>query len=206
MERDIVKMPRSHGDVLTRMKNQYVRTGAADGSFRTILVPSQEALQMKTHGGEYAVSDLEATSDVFTSFSISVVPASGIPSGSSIHDDAVINQAAANVEKVDDLTYRVKADFSAMVQYASDDPAQAALGEFYWLGLAINTGESTIVGLFYNGMILGESDVADATSLGLSAGSFVLWMKLDEGGRTILLGNGDKATAVTIEVVNTETV
>lgn len=203
MDRNIVKMARSEGDVLTRMKKEYVGTDAANVNFRSVLVPEQEASYMKRAGGEYTVTKNDVASSVFASFGMAVIPAGNIPAEAPIHDDAVINQAAASIEKVDDFTYRVNADFASMVKFASDDPYQASLGEFYWLGISISTGEASIIGLLYNGVALGEADVADATSLSLSAGTFVLWMKLDEGARTILLGKGDKATAITIEVVDT---
>lgn len=196
----IVKMYRSEGDVLTRMKSEYVKLGAVTPNTATILVPDKEAELMKRMGQEYVVTGVSAPADVFTALALSVVPASGIPSENPNHDKMVTNQGAATIEKVDETTYKVSADFSKLVSFPSDEASE---GDHPWVAVAVATGESTIIGTSYGGAPLTDKDVADATAVGLAAGSFVLWMNMNEGTRTILLGRGGKETTVEILVVDT---
>ncbi len=204
MKEYIVKMDRSEGDTLTRMKSSYVDLGVKDKDFMTVLVKGQEALFYERFGGSYNVEVDSAPADVFTALALSVVPASGIPAEAEIHDSAVINQAAATISKVDDSNYKIEADFSKLVTYVSDDATQATLGPRAWLAVAIATGESTIIGTSFGGKELTEQDVTEATTVGLAAGSFVLWLQLENGTRTILLGRDGKYTTVTISVVDTQ--
>ena len=60
--------------------------------------------------------------------------------------------------------------------YASTDIGQ---GNGKWIALEIATGFESITEVKYNGTTLTEKDVADAESLGLPAGSFVLWVKAE---------------------------
>ena len=199
MEKDIVKMPRSHGDVLTRMKSEYVGT-AEDVNFMHVLVASQEASQFAQHGGEFSSTPNSDPADVFTSFSVTVATSATVPEEWPNADAFHENQSMAAAEKVDDSHFKISADISKLNKWVSDDPEQAVLGEFAWLLLAINTGESTVEGLYYNGIELDSSAVGE---FGLGAGSFALWLKADQGTRTILVGKEDKTAAVTIEVVDT---
>ena len=201
MEQKIVKMPRSQGDVLSRMKAEYVRTEAADASFRSILAPLQEASEFQRHGGEYTVSVDSLPSEVFTSFNISVVPSGSIPGADSVNVSAATNQSNATISKVSDTEYRVDAKVSAMVKYLSSNPHWQG-AEYYWLAVAISTGETSITNILYNGVELTEADVEEANSLSLSAGAFVLWLRVEEGARTLLLSLGDKSTVVKISVAD----
>ena len=127
-----------------------------------------------------------------------MVKAKDIPN-TSIHDDAVINQNNSSIAKDSDSVYTITADFSKLKSFASTDPSQP--GEHQWLAIDIATGESTVKGLTFDGYVLGDQDVADATACGLGAGHMVFWMKLEQGSRTILLGNGNKVTSVRLNVV-----
>lgn len=62
----------------------------------------------------------------------------------------------------------------------SSDPTQAAKGDRPWVALDINTGVNDIRKVKYNGKALTDADVADADSLGLDKGHFVLWIDYDE--------------------------
>lgn len=85
--------------------------------------------------------------------------------------------------------------------FPSTNPAQGT-GE--WVGLVIDTGESDITNVTYNGSALTQDDVDEAASVGVGAGSFVLWLKADSTfPKTIVLGTEGKAdTTITIELVS----
>lgn len=80
--------------------------------------------------------------------------------------------------------------------FASTNLAQ---GSGKWIGLAIDTGESDITNVTYNGNALTQDDVDEAASVGVGAGSFVLWVKAEALPKTIVLGAEGKAdTTITI--------
>lgn len=197
----IVKMNRSEGDVLTRMKSSYVDLYTKDKDFMTVLVSGQEALFYERFGNSYTVQESLEPSSVVTALALSVVPASSIPAGS-IHDSAVINQEAATLTKVDDSNYKIEADFSNLVKYMSTNPSQPT--PHAWLAVAIATGESSIIGMSWGNYSLTDADVSEAAAFGMGAGSIILWLKLDMGTRTCLLGKDGKFTTFTIEVVDTQ--
>lgn len=58
--------------------------------------------------------------------------------------------------------------------FESSDPSQA--GKKAWVALDIDTGMDDIRKVKYNGTLLTDKDVADATSVGLPAGHTVLWI------------------------------
>lgn len=200
----IVTMPRWYGDVLTRMKIEYVNTGIKNGSVSTILVPDKQARFFARFGNGFDVRDNYAPQDVFgEDFDISLVLAENLPKGFENREKTIKNQNEATIDKVSDNLYLIEADFADMVKYTSTDPNQAALGKFYWLGVVVDTGKETIIGSQFNGYTLVQADVDEATSVGAPAGSFILWLKLERGNRTFILKSGDKEMAITLKVVNT---
>lgn len=201
MKRLLVNAERSLGDTLTRMKPEYVDLGVKTPQFATILVPDREALEIKRYGKSF-VDEVGTPEDIFSeSFGISLVAYGKIPSSMPGHDESVNNQKNTTVTKVDSETYEIKADFTKLEAYESTDEGQP--GEHYWVAVAIATGETSIKGITFNGYALTDVDVADATSLGLSAGSFVLWLKLDEGSRNILVGNSEGTSIIALNVIDT---
>lgn len=101
----------------------------------------------------------------------------------------------------DELIVTVDGGVDSLNTFASTNPSQ---GSGKWIGLDINTGESDITKVTFNGYELTDADVADADSLGLPHGHFVLWLKAEnvaENPRTITLGTeGKKDTSITITV------
>lgn len=199
MSKVLIKTERNFGDLLVRMKNKYVGTGDKNASSATIVTEQGQVSNfIGRFGGINKVIEDYTPSEVLSSLAIALVKAKDIPN-TSIHDDAVINQNNSSIAKVNDTTYTITADFSKLKSFVSTDPSQ--LGEHQWLAIDIATGESTIKGLTFDGQVLGDQDVADATACGLGAGHMVLWMKLEQGSRTILLGNDNKVTSVRLNVV-----
>ena len=88
--------------------------------------------------------------------------------------------------------------------FTSTDPGQSS-AQFKWIGIDIDTGLESIVGLEWNntGYILSENDVAEAAGLGLPDGHLIFWAKAEEidgRSKTITIGGNDqyKPTQVTI--------
>lgn len=98
-------------------------------------------------------------------------------------------------------TITVSADVDALNSFASTNPSQ---GTGKWVGLAIDTGEKSIIGVTYNGTALTQDDVDEAASVEVGAGSFVLWLKAENGDKTFTLGkDGMEDTDVTVVINDT---
>lgn len=88
----------------------------------------------------------------------------------------------ANHSKIRTITYdnniaTIDVPINELVEFDSN-PVQ---GIHKWIGLSIGTGRSSIIGVTYNGTYdLVQADVTEATNVGCSEGSFVLWLKCDE--------------------------
>ena len=112
------------------------------------------------------------------------------------------NQDKLSVEANGNVyTVNVAGGVSSLNTFASTNPAQ---GEGKWIGLDIDTGEKDITKVTFNGEALSAADVADADSLGLPKGHFVLWLKAEvikNNPRSFILGvEGKDDTKVTIKV------
>lgn len=114
--------------------------------------------------------------------------------------DSRANQAAVKGVSYTGGVATIDVDVSDLTAYASDDPNQ---GTHKWIGLDVNTGLNTIVGLVYNGSYtMSQTDVEEAATVALGAGHFVLWVKADElveTPKTITIGKRGYNT-VTIEI------
>ena len=85
-------------------------------------------------------------------------------------------------------------------------------GTHKWIGFGVSTGLNSVVGVvFDDGIVkttLGEGDASEATSVGLSAGEFVLYIKaekiLAQGGSFTLSGLGHAPTEYTMRIVEPE--
>ena len=112
------------------------------------------------------------------------------------------NQDKLTVE-TDGFIYTVKVagGVDSLNEFASTNPAQ---GTAKWIGLDIYTGEKDITAVTFNGTPLTEDDVAEAATINLGAGHFVLWLKAEDvktTPRVITLGTkGKDDTKITIKV------
>ena len=113
------------------------------------------------------------------------------------------NQAAVSVDRSGD-TVTVSGNLAALNNFTSTVSAQ---GTHRWVGLVVKTGQSSIIGVSYNGTALTAADVTDAESVGVDAGSFVLWIKADEvvsTSKTFTLSkSGYKSKTITVKFVDT---
>lgn len=84
----------------------------------------------------------------------------------------------------------------------SFESTEPGYGEGQWIALAIETGDTDITKVTYNGEYLTGKDVADAQSMGLPAGSFVLWVKAEELPKIFTLGGeGKEDKTFTVELL-----
>ena len=106
------------------------------------------------------------------------------------------NQDAITVTSSNNVI-NIVADVDELNSFASTNPAQG-IGK--WVGLVIDTDTDDITKVTYNGYALTEDDVAEAASVGVGAGKFVLWLKAESTfPKTITLGTDGKLdTTVTI--------
>ena len=120
-------------------------------------------------------------------------------------DELVANHAKVVSVVCENDNIEVTVPVKELTAYPSSNPAQ---GTHKCLGLEIKTGLASIVGVTYNkDYVLTSEDATEATSVGCSAGSFVLYIKADEivaAPRTIYLDKaGYKEAAITINIKDT---
>ena len=118
-------------------------------------------------------------------------------------------ELVANHSKVESVTFgeeiiEVKAPLDELIAYPSSNPSQ---GTHKWIGLEIKTGVSPVKGVKFDGYTLTDEDVAEATTVGCSAGSFVLYIKAEDIAVTprvfTLSKAGYETRNITIEVIDT---
>ena len=94
----------------------------------------------------------------------------------------------------------------ALNSYAATEEEQGS-GE--WIGIDIDTGLDSIIGVLWNNSPLGEQDVLDAASVGLGAGHVIFWAKADvlaQATRTITLkADGYDPTYVSFSYIGVKT-
>lgn len=199
MSKSIVRLPRSEGDVLVRMKSEYEPIANSGSSFKFVRMPNSEAYLFKRKGSPYTVDEEVGTDDIVTAFVMAVIDASKLPEGSYLPDEAIVNQSGVTLAKKDDQTYTLTADFDALDEYVLNYEDYATYGPQKWLVLGFSTGEPSIVGMSCNGVELTDSDVANAALFGLTAGGFVCFVPLENGGTTkFVIEYEGKATVVSL--------
>lgn len=108
------------------------------------------------------------------------------------------NQDAIVVTREGDVI-TVTADVANLNEFASTNPSQ---GTGKWIGLAIDTGEESIIGVEYNGYALTQADVDEAASVEVGEGSFVLWLKAENGDKKFTLSKNGKQDTIVKVVIN----
>ena len=110
------------------------------------------------------------------------------------------NQDAITVNNLGNDNYTIEITNGATLNaFESTDPAQG-VGE--WIGLVIDTGEDSIIGVKFNGYALSAADAAEATSVGVPAGSFVWWIDANALPKTATLAvNGKEDAVINIDMI-----
>ena len=93
--------------------------------------------------------------------------------------EEVLVDNSAKVKKItfEDNVATLKVNVDALEESDSSEPGQ---GVHKWLPIAVNTGLASIVGAKYNSYTLTQGDADEATSVGIDAGGFVLYIKTEE--------------------------
>lgn len=120
------------------------------------------------------------------------------------YDPAVLTAIQANLDKVDvsqvDETVEITLN-GVLDSFVA--PTQTANVE--WVALAVNTNEADLTDVSLNGVAFTAADVAEASSFGLPAGYFVLWVNTADAqviaGKDIVLSVAGKLdTTITVKV------
>ncbi|WP_297984818.1 hypothetical protein [uncultured Campylobacter sp.] len=111
------------------------------------------------------------------------------------------NQAAITLSTTKD-SIEVSANFDDLLEYPSSNEAQGA-GK--WIGIGIDTGKPSIIGVSVDDYALQQSDIDEAKAVGLNDGSFVFWLKAEQDyTRELILKSGELERSVSIKFVNKE--
>lgn len=114
-------------------------------------------------------------------------------------DESQANQDAITVTSSANAI-NIAADVDALNSFASTNPAQ---GSGKWVGLVVDTGLDDITKVSIDGTALTQADVDEAASVGVGAGSFVLWLKAESTfPKTMTLSADDYADTVLTITLN----
>ena len=102
------------------------------------------------------------------------------------------NQDSITVENLGNNEYKILVD-GILNSFESTNPGQ---GIGTWIGLVVDTGESDITNVKYNGIAFTAADVAEADSVGAGNGCFVWWIKEENLPEEITLSTDGKADTV----------
>lgn len=144
------------------------------------LMPNQAACT-GTSNGEKAVNALllklkNAGLMVGDAFTLQYAAVTDSVSG---HADRQYNTGKISSVAVDNDTHVITITLSDKVKNLKDFDGGNGWGVHKWLGIGLGVGISPITGLYYNGSVMGDEDVAEATACDLSAGYFVRWVAAD---------------------------
>lgn len=118
-------------------------------------------------------------------------------------ENLVTNHTKVTSVVIDEGVITVTVPVEELISFPSSNPEQ---GTHKWVGLAVGTGEATLIGIKYGEYPFTEDDVTEATGVGCSAGEFVLYLKCDEAVNTpkvfSLSKKGYAAENITVKVVN----
>ena len=111
------------------------------------------------------------------------------------------NQAAITLSTTSD-SIEVSADLDSLQEYESSNQEQ---GSGKWIGIGIDTGKLSIVGVRYGDYVLSQQDEDEARAVGLSGGSFVFWFKAAQDySKELVLSSGELSKTVEIKFTNKE--
>ena len=118
-----------------------------------------------------------------------------------LSEDINFNQETIEVSVLPNSNVIYLTSHDELRTFNSSNPSQGA-GQ--WIGLDINTGLESIVGIMWNGYTLTEEDVLEAKSVNLGNGHIIFWVKADTisdgNSRTISLKlNNYKTTTFKVE-------
>lgn len=92
--------------------------------------------------------------------------------------DRAYNTGKISSVSVDNDAHTITVTLSAKVSALKDFDARGGWGVHKWLGIGLTAGVA-LTSLQYNGSMLTEEDVTEATNVGLSTNYFVRWIAAD---------------------------
>lgn len=92
--------------------------------------------------------------------------------------DRAYNTGKISSVSVDNDAHTITVTLSAKVSALKDFDARGGWGVHKWLGIGLTAGVA-LASLQYNGSMLTEEDVTEATNVGLSTNYFVRWIAAD---------------------------
>lgn len=117
------------------------------------------------------------------------------------HADRTYNTSKIHDVFVEGTTIGVS--LSVQIDELKDFDGGGDWGVHKWVGIGVSAGVTPITNLSFNGVQLTQDDIDEATSVGLSEGYFVLWIKAEkaffgESNKFTLKAPGYKETEFTI--------
>lgn len=125
-----------------------------------------------------------------------MLAATGSKLASVTGEQAQENQDAVTVTQSGN-TITINGDVDTLNEYT-----QGTAGK--WVGLAIDTGEDSIIGVSKDDYAFTETDVTEATSYELDEGSFVLWVDAAGEGESFTLSKEGR-TPIDVTIVINDT-
>lgn len=177
------------------------------------LMPNQEAESPASDSAAKVRTSLNALITKLKNAGLMTGDAFNVTVANSVNDTAAANaDRAYNTGKISSVAIEddvITIILSDKVANLKNFDGGGSWGVYKWLGIAVSAGISPITGLYFNGTQLTEDDVTEATAVGLSAGSFVLWVKADriiEGAsnKFTLWADGYEETEYTLAIVEPE--
>ena len=109
------------------------------------------------------------------------------------------NQSAITLSTTKDAI-EVSANLDDLIEYPSSVEAQ---GTGKWIGIGIDTGKPSILGVSVGDYELQQSDIDEAKAVGLNGGSFVFWFKAEQDyTRELVLRSGELERSVSVVFKN----
>lgn len=113
------------------------------------------------------------------------------------------NSAKATITYADNVI-----DIAVDIDDLEDSDHGETWGVHKWIGFGVDTGFDTIKGIVFDDgtaqITLGDDDIAEATSVGLSAGEFILYVKAEkiaaQGGKFKLRKSGYQTQTITMQI------
>ena len=149
------------------------------GSLKGGLMPNQAACT-GTSNGEKAVNALLLklkNSGLMAADTFTVTVSNTVNDQTAANANRTYNTSKISSVAISDNVITIT--LSDKVKNLKDFDGGGSWGVYKWLGIAVSADISPITGLYFNGDQLTADDVSEATAVGLSAGSFVLWVKAD---------------------------
>lgn len=109
------------------------------------------------------------------------------------------NQSAITLSTTKD-SIEVSANLDDLLEYPSSNEAQ---GTGKWIGIGIDTGKPSILGVSVDDYALQQSDIDEAKAVRLDNGSFVFWFKAEQDyTRELILKSGELERSVSVVFKN----